>query len=181
MPRAAITGVKELDDRLARISDDRQAKKLGRRAVLKPLRMIAASIKTEVPPATTPGHTNQRIRASIGQRFGKNRRKGIVEAKAGVSVGKRRPRIQKKDIEVERIAPHSHLLALGTVDRYTGARTYRVKFGKRTRTTGKPRRFRGRLRPNDFVARGTERVAGEVPAAMAQEVEGGLREHFAKH
>ncbi len=54
-----------------------------------------------------------------------------------------------------------HWFILGTQDRFTGKRSWRVKGGgRRTRETGKPVRYSGRIQPIKVVQRALKRVTG---------------------
>ncbi len=101
MARKYITGDKELEKRLRWLAD-KAADRVARSATGAGLTVIAKAQKKAAPEGPT-GNT----KASIGKRFERKARTGFVTAKAGVNVGKRSKR-------KGRIAPHSHLVALGT-------------------------------------------------------------------
>lgn len=163
MARAIITGDKRLDRKLAALSskDSRIAR---RSAVMAALTVIAKGIRTEVPVGETKA-----LKKSIGSRMRKEKRgarKGQTEAKVGVNVGK------KKDNR----APHSHLVALGTKDRWTGTRSWKNKGGTVTKSTGNPRRYRGKMPTNDFVERGFNKTSSQAMRKCLSQLEKKINE-----
>jgi hypothetical protein len=140
---AIVTGDRELDRRLAHLSD-KGAKRAGRAAINAGLTVVAKAIRAAVPPVETPGHRKSSITKAVGSRNKKNRTTGVQEAKAGFGVGKKRGRV----------APHAHLLALGTDDRHTGSKRDRRRGATGRISTGAERAFRGRVKPSRVVPRG---------------------------
>ncbi len=150
-----ITGDKELD-RLLYQMGEKSVRKIARIPLGKGLTVVARAIRREVPAATTAGHKNKRIKQAIGKRNKKNRRKGYHEAKAGIHVGKKKG------------APHAHLLALGTKERFSGKRGVVVRDAKVHR--------KGRVKPNDFVKRGLQNADSEA----MKRIEESFHEEFEK-
>lgn len=88
------------------------------------MRSFAAGVKREIPKTQTPGHSNRRLKKSVGYRYAKTR-SGIQSAKFGFRVGRRKANA----------APHAHLYVLGTkarTRRRIGGRFARFKAAKRT-------------------------------------------------
>lgn len=103
----SITGDKRIIRSLNRLSN-RGIRAADRKAVGQGLTVIAKAIKAEVP-----SHMKS-VRKAIGKRFKKSKKTGLREAKVGMGVGKKK----------SKIAPHAHLIILGTQDRYTKAGRY---------------------------------------------------------
>lgn len=82
-------------------------------------RSFAAGIKRHIPKINTPGHSNKRLKKSVGYRYKKSQ-KLITSSKVGFRVG---------GMEKAFAAPHAHLYVLGTRPR------------KRRRIGGKFKRF----------------------------------------
>lgn len=164
------------------------------RALGKSLRMYRDAIQAAIPPSKTPGHSARNIQTAIGYRI--YRQKGqILQAKVGINVGKKAPRQRVKAgesraqfiarrsmIKPENMAnPVAHLLILGTMDRWTGKRSWVTTKGKlRSKSTNKPRQYRGRMkRGYPFVARGVMRadpqVKAKFPKWLQAEIERELR------
>src|SRR5512144_387477 len=96
-----VTGIRELDRKLSGLPDKVQ-KKIARSALSQALTIEVKAMRAAAPVGATGA-----LKESIGKRLGRNRRKGISEAKAGINVGKRTKR------NTRRQAPHGHLVALG--------------------------------------------------------------------
>ena len=174
-------------DRVLRSTLERLATKETRRAARKALTAGMAitqrALRAAAPPAETAGHSSASLRQDIRSRHQRNKRRGEVEAKVGIGVGKRKYSAAKGNLQR---APHLHLIALGTKDRHTGERTYRVR-GRLTRrrkngseyTLGKHaagqvtlptksrRAFRGRMYANPFIPQTAGRLGRAVNAHMA--------------
>lgn len=110
-------------------------RRLARAALGAGLTEAARIIRREAPKRT-------RIRKAVGQRFKKNRRRGIHEAKAGLNVGKKHGS-----------APHAHFFVLGTARR-------RTKRGEN----------RGKVRPNYFVRRAIELGDARIQGKMFERI-----------
>lgn len=140
----ALTGFTELDRRLSRLSN-MDARKVARAAVNAGLRVISAEIKSKIP-----GQYKDARRA-VGTSFKKAKfgsNVGQLCAKAGLGVGKgaknTKKRAGKKGVGISK--QNIHWFVLGTEDRYTGTRSWRTsKGGRRSKPTGKARRFTGRM------------------------------------
>lgn len=149
MANFSITGDKKLDRALAELGK-RDASVARRAGVRGAMTIIARGIRSEVPVGKTKA-----LKKSIGSRMAKAKRgpnKGTTEAKVGVNVGKKSGKR----------APHSHLVALGTKERWTGTRTWKNKGGTVTKSTGNPRAYRGEMPSNDFVGRGFRKTSGQA-------------------
>lgn len=160
-----------------------------RRTLTKAARQYQVAIQAAIPMTKTPGHSRENIVSSIGYRV---QIKGgqVVIAKVGINVGKKNPRRRVKQGEsVARFSarkamikpfnlanPVAHLLVLGTMDRYTGKRTWKTSTGKtRSKLTGSPRLYRGKVRGFPFVVRGVMNADASVrmnfPKWLQREIE----------
>lgn len=115
---AVVTGIKELDARLKSL-DEKVQRKLGKRAVSAALRVLAKSIKAQVPPS------NKSVRKAINSRFSKTKggaNRGLTEAKVGAGVGKqKKPEGRGKRPGVGISGNNVHWWILGTQERQTKA------------------------------------------------------------
>lgn len=160
-----ITGDKELDAKLAALPEKTQ-KKYARSALSQGMTIVAKAAKRAAPVGPTGN-----LRRAIGKRFKRIKQEGITQAKVGINVGKRAKLGTTESGKTKFAgdsAPHGHLVALGTKPRYTGARTYRVKGGTRTKETGNPRAYRGVMPANHFFRQATESVASQVETKMIE-------------
>lgn len=128
-----VAGITQLQRELKLL--ERGIRKASRKAVNKGLTVLRRGVAAEAPVGESGF-----LKKSIGRRMEKSRGEEH-SGKVGPGVGKRR-----KDTGTN-AAPHAHLVALGTTDRFTrrGAR-------------------RGRMPANDFVGRGfrkTEAAAAD--------------------
>lgn len=152
---AVATGIPELDRKLKTLGDA-GSRRVARSALGKGMTVIAKRIRAEVPESATKGHGTKNIKASIGKRYAKNRRTGVMQARVGIDVGKKRA--QQK--------PQAHLRALGTVERK------RTRIGGFLAGRGKPRSLRtGLVKGVDFVGAGYRASSGEALAVMTQAAE----------
>ncbi len=174
-------------ERVLRATLEQLATKETRRAARKALNsgmsILKRALRAAAPDPETPGHDGKGLRAAINSRHKRNSRSGIVEAKVGIGVGKSKYSKAKGN---QQRAPHLHLIALGTQDRFTGAKTQR-RAGARTRTrkdgttyrqgrhapgtvsiiTGNKRMHRGRMYGNPFVSQTATRLDRAVTVHMA--------------
>lgn len=104
MARTILTGDKEIEATLTKLAD-KAADRVARNALGAGLTVVAKAMKQAAPVGKTGS-----VKASIGKRNEKKKRSGVMEAKAGVNVGKK-TKIKGK------FAPHAHLVALGTKPR----------------------------------------------------------------
>lgn len=159
-----VEGIDELRERLTFLGD-RDARSIGRAAENAMAREMAKSIRRFIPKSIMP----QAADKGIGSRL--IRMRGGIDpgAKAGVAVGPSGKRVNavinrggRKGVGVS--ANNLHWFALGTADRYTGSR----KSGNRSKPTGNPRHFTGRIdktKWGEFVQRGA--LAAELTAVAA--------------
>lgn len=145
---ATVSGVRELKRRLDRL-EKKDAKRIGRKAINRGLTIVARGVRAKAP--------GRRIKKVVGKRNKRNRRKGIQEAKAGVGVAK------KRDFS-KSTAPHAHLVAAGTANRKTTGRG-RYRSGAN----------RGRVKRNNFVARGARSRQSQAAAEMMKTIKLQLR------
>lgn len=171
----AMTGVKELDDALSYLRD-KSAKRIGKAASRKMASVLARGMRTFVPKSLAKSLMMTTTKG-IGSRGDKARQSNIQVAKAGVAVGAAgraakfsvMNRGKRRGVGVG--ARNLHWFAAGTTDRYTGTRTYRVKGGKRTKSTGNARHFTGRINKQiwgGFVQRGATAMRTTAIAEAAK-------------
>lgn len=152
MKARILTGDKELDAVLQTMKQ-KSADAIARAALGGALSAIAAGIRKAAPTGETKA-----LKQSIGSRFEKQRGRRGPTAKAGVNVGKmttsRAEKLTKK-WGARKMAPHAHLVGLGT------AKRYRKNIGGKFRgmfVGNKEKRTTGTMPSNDFVMRGTLRA-----------------------
>lgn len=139
MARQWITGDAELERTLAALGDDKAADRVAKSAIGAGLTVLRKAIRAAAPVGPTGN-----LKASIGRRLERatSRRRSV--GKAGINVGKQSSRSKEKVN-----APHSHLVALGTKQRFH-------KSGKSV----------GRMTPNPFVRLATVASTAAVSQAM---------------
>lgn len=169
-----LSGEKELAAKLAALSS-RDASRITRRAMLAGAKEMRDEIRWQIKPAKTPGHSARGLKASIGARVKKSRRTGDVEAKAGVGVGGGKGGGNMKG-KAKNQAPHFHLVALGTRDRWTGHRTRRTKTGEHRERTGNPIAYRGRMPADDFVGRAYQARGSKAVETVVGLLRSGIEE-----
>ncbi len=178
------TGFRELDDALSYLRDKSRVR-MGKAALRRMATVTAASIRKFIPTQLRPKELGGT--SGIGSRLVK----GQMLAKAGIGVGKvgrmafrvvnksstakgklgRSLRVGRKGVGIS--SRNLHWFAIGTKDRYTGTKTYRVKGGTRIRPTGNARHFTGRIDKNKFggfVQAGTRASASTALAEAAKTV-----------
>jgi HK97 gp10 family phage protein len=132
-----VTGITELDMKLANLPEKTQ-KKFARSALSQGMTIIRKAAIKAAPRGPTGN-----LRKSIKSRFKRIKQLGITQAKVGLNVGKRR------DTD-KTVAPHAHLVALGTVERFN-----------------KSGASRGVMPANSFFRRATDSVHSQVEKKMA--------------
>lgn len=140
-----VTGDRELEQQLLKLAR-RDTRRVVRNATNKGLTHISKAIRQQAPVGKTKA-----VRKTIGKRFARSRQTGQMEAKAGIDVGKR----NRKGTKTR--APHAHLSALGTKERFTqrGA-------------------SRGVMPQNDFVTRGFQASQATAAGIMTSELRSGI-------
>lgn len=181
-----LTGDKQLDKALAELKES-AANKLLRPAVGKALRIIAKSIRQQVPAKYKDA------KRAIGSKFGKAKKKGQVIAKAGSGVGIKFKKIakqqekrqfkKKKTGGVGISAANIHWFILGTTDRQTGYKSRRIKGGGREKKrTLNPVAYRGKMPPvlEGIVEKGTAAASQQAMNEMRDTVRKRLAEFLKK-
>ena len=135
---ATLTGDRRVNRTLSKLAD-KIATKVSRKAVNQGMTVISKAVKKEAP--------DKKTKKSIGKRYKKRRKPGVIEAKVGINVGKK----------LAKQIPHAHLTALGTSQRKT-------KAGKN----------RGRIAGSDFVSRGYAASKADAANKIKQEVIAGI-------
>ena len=166
-----VSGIPEVDARLQYLAD-KSARRIGRAAATKMVATYARSMRRFVPDSVAPKTSDK----GIGSRSMRSRGSRVYAAKAGIGVGRAQKnalnvvnRGRRKGVGVT--AKNLHWFALGTDDRFTGAK----KSGKSTnraskyytRPTGNKRRFTGRIdreKFGGFIQRGVTAVELEAIA-----------------
>lgn len=138
MARQVITGDRQLERALTRLAD-KSADRVASAAVRGGLGELRKAQRKLAPVGETGA-----LKKSIGSRFEKKRgRSPLVTAKAGINVGKRK--------SGSTVAPHSHLVGLGTGERF-------LKSGKSV----------GRMPANNFISVATLSSQSKQQAAMSR-------------
>lgn len=151
MARRFIVGDLQLEATLKHLAD-KSADKIAKSAIGAGLTVLVKAMKKESPVGATTA-----VKNSIGRRFEKNKRTGVVTAKAGVNVGKR------KKNQIGRAAPHSHLVILGTKARRRKTIGGRFAF---IRNPTDAQLSTGSGRSNPFVRRSVSASTTAVAQAM---------------
>mgnify|MGYP000955609506 CR=1 FL=1 len=180
----------------------KDATRIGRRALGAMFREYRKGIRQAVPlrlSGKNAGSANDTIQSEVNYKVF-TKRGNIISAKVGVSVGKKNPRqkfakgesFQEFKSRVMglyskgKIAlPHAHLLALGTVNRWTGAKDVRKRKGGKLvivgkRATGNPTLFRGRVTKSPFVMQGVSSRNAAAEAAFRLALNTLINEAFKK-
>ena len=165
MARKILTGDVEIEKTLKQLAD-KAADRVARNALGAALTVVAKVMKKTAPVGTTGS-----LKASIGKRNEKGKRRGIYTAKAGINVGKRSKKTEK------RLAPHSHLVALGTKPRF------RKSLGGRFAGIANPSQQQlstGVMPSNDFIKRAYESSREAAQSAMRRRAEKSLARELEK-
>lgn len=117
-----IVGSQRLRNKLEKLAH-KDIRRINRNALNKGMTVIQKGIKSEIPSGSKD------LKKSIGKRYRKNRRKGLMEAKVGAGVGKKKPKDGKKD------QWYLFLQLVGTTDRFT--KKYKGKPLQRPHFTGR--------------------------------------------
>lgn len=159
MARKFITGDAELEAALRSLADN-AADKIAKSAIGAGLTVLVNAMRKEAPVGATGA-----VKKSIGKRFERNKKTGLVTAKAGVNVGKRTSN------KIGREAPHSHLVILGTKRRKR--QTIGGRFGFIRNPTDE-QLSTGSGPENPFIRRATEGSTGSVRRAMHEKAKNTL-------
>ncbi len=148
---AIVTGDRELDKKLATMSDKAQ-KKVLKPAIAAGLRVEAKAMKAAIPA------NMKDAKKAIGSRFNKSKRNGEEMAKVGAGVGIKSAKI-RKDAAKQKTrrtgrpgvgigARNIQWFILGTAERSTGSTRIRSKSGAgKRKLTGNPVHSTGRMPP----------------------------------
>jgi len=148
-----VTGDKELDAKLASLPNKVQ-RKIARSALGKAMTLLLKEAKKKAPVGTTGA-----LKSSLGRRFKRITRQGITQAKVGIDVGKR-----KSGATQSLTAPHGHLVALGTKQRFT-----------------KTGASRGRMPADDFFAQAHQSRREAVIDIMEKTIRERLQFEWERH
>lgn len=160
MARKLLTGDDELEAMLKHLAD-KSADRIAKAALGAGISAIAKELRKAAPVGPTGN-----MKASIGRRLEKARGKNKASAKAGLNVGKQTAK--KKQLIQQKsggrvLAPHAHLVALGTKERH------RTKLGGRFAGISEPTEEQlstGSMPANDFVRRTVTANMSKFQAAM---------------
>lgn len=167
MARMILTGDKALEKTLKKLAD-KSADRVARSVLGAGLTVINKAQRAAAPVGPTGN-----LKANIGKRNERNKRKGVFEAKTGVGVGKQK-RLRAKGIAS---APHGHLVALGTKPRYR--KTIGGKFGFIKNPT-REQLSTGTMPKNDFIKRSYQSARGAAQSKMKRQAEKALAREAAK-
>ena len=108
---------------------------------------------------------------SIGSTLGRTRSDGSFDAKTGLAVGKTSVPLDEQVTKGKKAVSYGHWGIMGTVNRWTGAKTRKTKKGLRVRRTNYPTYFRGKVEPTCFVQSGAAAGKNAAETAVLTEVE----------
>jgi hypothetical protein len=170
MTDSTFPDVAKIDEQLAYIGS--RGRPVARAAAKRGVNKLAKAIADRTPIAPRARKVNGRwvqpgeARKSIKGRVLKDQN-GVIVAKAGIEVGQR---------PGSGSAPEAHMVAAGTVDRFTGSKG--IWTGKKTVRrivqTGKQRFARGRVIARDFVKQATDEAEQSVWSAVIDTLKTGL-------
>lgn len=154
-----MAGLKETIETISALP--KKGKRAARQAMNRGLTVVVRGIKGKIGNrAKTKGHSLTRIRRAIGRRVSDGRTPHTLRGKVGFGVGKRRGSYP----------PHGLFKLWGTKDRYTGAVKKRYRpFGVKSsfeKSTGKARRYRGRVPEGTFIEEGFASSSAEAAKVM---------------
>ena len=161
MARKILTGDKELEATLKKLAD-KSADRVARSVLGAGLTVIAKAMRNAAPVGKTGS-----VKASIGKRNQRNKRKGLFEAKAGVNVGKKKKQLSTAIAT----APHGHLVALGTKPRFR--KSIGGRFGY-IKNPSQQQLSTGTMPSNPFIKQAYESARGNAAAAMKKRAEKAL-------
>jgi hypothetical protein len=175
-PAIQVLGAAQLRRNLLALG--KTAQSIGRTALRKASKSLAVADQAAAPKGKTGS-----IPGEIGFRsLKRSEASGQLAAKAGLGVGKKK--IVGRVVNPGRMLarqPHGHLIAAGTKNRYTGARTWRTKKGgMRKKKTGKPRAFRGRVQANPFIRQAAAAAAPSLHRLIGEELTKGINRAWAR-
>lgn len=165
MGRKYLTGDDGIEKALKYLAE-KSADRIAKSALGAGLVVVNKAIKKAAPR----GKTNQ-LADSIGRRLERNKRNGVVTAKTGINVGKTKKGQDRK------VAPHSHLVALGTrprTRRTIGGRFAYIKNPTDTQLST------GSMPANHFVRTAYQQSRSAAQAAMRKRAEKKLVDEAAK-
>lgn len=140
-----------------------QGPKIVKDAARDAMKVMQGAMRSAIPPAVTPGHSNKSIVQSVGLRVG-SKDNIVTIAKTGIGVNMLRSDekallFASKSKLKSSVAPHAHLYIMGTEDRWTGRKSVRQRkeFSRRDQyryeNTGHPRMYKGRMDPSRYMPR----------------------------
>lgn len=159
-----ITGDKALDAKLSVLKTS-VAQKLAKYALQAMASKLAAAIRKEAPVGPT-----KNLKKLVGSRVVLTK-DGIITAKVGLNVGKKT--VKRKG----RLAPHAHLVALGTEPRFR--QTIGGRYGFYKNPTQQEMRT-GVMPANPFVRFGVASGMSSARAAMMKNATKNLAKELAK-
>lgn len=156
-----MTGMKEFDNKLKDM-ETKAGNRIARATIGAGLTQLKKSIKAAAP---------EWMKASIGARQGKNPRKGVYEAKAGVNVGKRTKKSARNWNAWVPVA------VLGTMLRRR--KSIGGKFSYITNPT-QAQLSTGQIKPHPIVKQGLAAAKGSMTTAMQAAFDRALAKEVAK-
>lgn len=173
MARRYLTGDDQIEKAIQYLKD-KSADKIAKSVMGAGLTVFAKEMKKEAPKGAT-----RQLEASIGKRLERNKRTGLVTAKVGINVGK------TKKGKTRKLAPHSHLVGLGTQTRTRKSIGGRFSGYERVHLDGSsipgnPQLLTGAMPANPFVKKAYQRARSSATAAMRKRAEKKLITEAAK-
>lgn len=159
-----IVGSQRLRNKMENIAN-KDIRRIDRNALNKGMTVIQKGIKSEITSSVGRGKDGRflaggkkDLKKSIGKRFKKNRKKGLMEAKVGAGVGKKKPKGKKDQW-------YLFLQLVGTTDRFT--KKYKGKALQR-------RRYTGRIVKIPAVKAGFAKTESQAKEVMRASLEEGI-------
>lgn len=174
---AIMLGVPELDESLSYLATV-DANRIAKKALAEGAKIEAKYIRASIRGDLRILGTDRGIGSSVKGKAGRNliAKAGVAVGKAYRTAGKVVNRGKRKGVGLS--SANLHWFGAGTSDRYTGTRTWKTKKGgKRSKPTGNPRHFTGRIdkfKWGGFVQAGATAAEPAVRAAMQKIVAEGV-------
>ena len=157
-----LTGFGPMMSRLQQLESPRIRDRIIKAGLGAGLNRLRTAIRKEAPKGVHGG-----IRKAIGRQIKKGKQGGVWFAKAGVNVG------LKKGGPVR--APHGHLVALGTEERFRKHIGGKFKYLDAAAQNNPEMLSTGIMPANDFVGRGYNRAIGKALETLERRVEKKLK------
>ena len=153
-----LTGFGPMMSRLEQLSSPRIRDRIIKAGLGAGLNRIRTAIRKEAPKGKLGS-----IKAAIGRQIKKGKQGGVWFAKAGVNVGLKKGGPKR--------APHGHLVALGTEERFRKHIGGKFKYLDDAAQKNQELLSTGSMPANDFVGRGYNKAIGKALETLERRVE----------